>query len=133
MSIKCGHCGGRHEGLAEVKACSVRATRAGQPKPGPATEGMYRKDGEVYKVIIAVHGSGRLYAKRLVMATDGTGPVGYETARGMVHKLTQADRMTQLEAAAFGHLYGICVRCAATLTDENSIARGMGPVCATKI
>lgn len=95
----------------------------------PATEGMYRTaDGQIYKVVHAVHGSGHLYAKRLDVDTRT-----FEIERGAVSKLSMADRMTAEDAAEFGHLYGFCVRCAATLTDEASIERGMGPVCASKI
>jgi hypothetical protein len=38
--------------------------------------------------------------------------------------------MSLEEAKAFGRLYGVCVRCGATLTDEQSIEAGIGPVCA---
>ncbi len=41
--------------------------------------------------------------------------------------------MTLEQAQEFGKLYGVCCRCAADLTDEDSIARGMGPVCAGKM
>ncbi|WPH57996.1 hypothetical protein SEA_LUCKYLEO_48 [Gordonia phage LuckyLeo] len=47
-------------------------------------------------------------------------------ARHMVTKLGVED------AAQFGHLYGICMECGAILTNEESIARGMGPICAGK-
>ena len=40
--------------------------------------------------------------------------------------------MTLEEAKEFGKLYGICCRCAAILTDENSIREGIGPICAQK-
>lgn len=94
----------------------------------PATEGMYRKDGQIYKVVRAVHGSGHLYAKRLDVDSQS-----FETAKGMVAKLSQADRMSTAEAAEFGRLYGFCVRCGIILTREESIARGMGLKCASKI
>ncbi len=34
--------------------------------------------------------------------------------------------------AAYGHLTGTCGRCGRPLEDEASVARGLGPVCATK-
>ena len=40
--------------------------------------------------------------------------------------------VTAEQAMWFGHAYGICLRCGATLTDPESVARGIGPVCATK-
>lgn len=99
-------------------------------RPGPAAEGWYRVDGVIYKVQKAVHGSGQLYAKRLTVA-DGTGV--WEYAKGMVYRLTADDRLTIEEAEAFGKLYGVCGICGKTLTDEKSIARGIGPVCAARL
>lgn len=105
----------------------------------PVTEaGMYRQDGVIYKVQKAVHGSGHLYAKRLVLAgeigTTGLGSTSahFEYAAGMIRKLYAEDRMTLEDAKEFGHLYGVCCKCGATLTDENSIAAGIGPICAGK-
>lgn len=104
----------------------------------PVTEGMYRKDGEIYKVQRAVHGSGNLYAKRLVervtpkVMKTKTVTHDFEYAPGMVRRLTAADKMSLEEAKEWGVLYGSCCRCGATLTDEKSIANGIGPVCASK-
>jgi len=94
----------------------------------PATEGMYAKGGEVYKVQRAVHGSGHLYVKRLDKATQS-----FEYAPGILRQLTMADRMTLAEAKAYGALYGVCCVCARTLTNEESIAAGIGPVCAGRL
>ena len=83
-------------------------------------------NGEVYKVQRAVHGSGYLYAKRL---TED----GFVRAPGRVALLGAIGRkMTLEEAAAYRKLYGVCCRCGATLTDEASIAAGIGPICAEK-
>lgn len=89
------------------------------------TEGMYVHDGRIYKVQHAVHGSGRLYAKELTES-------GFEFAKGMVYKLSPEEKMTLEQAAEYGRLYGVCCVCGATLTDEDSIAAGIGPVCAGK-
>lgn len=101
----------------------------------PVEPGMYQMDGTIYKVQLAVHGSGRPYAKRLdvVGVADGAAQVVFERAPGVVYRLRPEHRMTLEEAKEFGALYGTCVRCGATLTDENSIADGIGPVCAGKI
>jgi hypothetical protein len=90
----------------------------------PATEGMYVKDGEIYKVQKAVHGSGHLYAKRLDKDSQK-----FEYATGMVRQLTQAHKMSLAEAKAYGALYGVCCVCARTLTNEESIEAGIGPIC----
>ena len=89
------------------------------------TEGMYRMDGKVYRVQVGVHGSGRLYAKVLQGKT-------FEYERGAIFRLRPEHRMTLDDAAAFGRLYGQCCVCGRTLTDEVSIANGIGPVCAGK-
>ena len=120
-----------HETTNEARACwNVRpqavTTRPAAAKPEPATEGMYRKDGVIYKVVRAIHGSGRLYAQRL----DGE---TFTKADGMINRLTQADRMTVAEAAEYGALYGRCVRCQTELTKDKSFKRGMGDTCAGKI
>lgn len=107
------------------------AEKAAAPSSGgsPVTEdGMYlTPDGTVYKVQVAHHGSGNLYAKRLVVE-DGTGSFEYE--RGGLRKLRAEWKMTLEQAKKFGQLYGICCVCSAVLTNETSIAEGIGPVCA---
>jgi len=104
-----------------------RAKAAG----GAVTEdGMYRTpDGTVYKVQIAKQGSGNLYAKRLVIE-DGHG--SFEYAPGAVRQLQADWKMTLEQAKEFGQLYGICCKCGADLTDEGSIAAGIGPICGSK-
>lgn len=93
-------------------------------------DGMYRMDGEIYKVQHAVHGSGRQYAKQLV----GEGSEwGFEYAAGAIRKLRPEHRMTLEEAKEFGALYGTCCVCGRTLTRESSIAEGIGPVCSGKV
>lgn len=118
-----------------------------RPKPDPSVriteDGMYRLDDEVYKVQVAVHGSGFLYSKRLVIDSPAVrdangnitqpGAAHYERDSSAMARLRPEHRMTLADAKTFGDLYGVCVRCAATLTDEDSIAAGAGPVCRGKI
>src|SRR3546814_11393359 len=71
-------------------------------------EGMHRLDGQIYKVQVAVHGSGREYAK--VLLTEQTGTCGgcekcdgadrcpvyasrFEYAAGLVRRLSVAPRL----------------------------------------
>lgn len=108
-----------------------------QVKAEDAPEGMHRLDGEVFKVQRAVNGSGRLYAKRLVVTDHGEGEeprysTAFTFARGVVRRLSKETLMGVEEAAEYGRLYGTCIVCGRTLTDEGSIARGIGPVCAEK-
>jgi Family of unknown function (DUF6011) len=115
------------------------------PRSARVTEdGMYRnpKNGDIFKVQKAVHGSGNLYAKRLVIESEpvrgGDGAilepavVRFDYAPGQIFRLAPEWRMTLEEAKKFGALYGTCVRCGRTLTREDSIERMMGAVCAGK-
>jgi len=68
--------------------------------------------------------SGNLYALRLD-PTSGS----FEYAPGTIRSLSASDRVTADEAALLGQALGICIVCGATLTDPESVARGIGPVC----
>lgn len=96
--------------------------------PSISLQGMHvLPSGAIYKVQVAVHGSGREYAKRLIV--EG-GTASFEMERGAMRFLSASTRMTTEQAAHYGHLYGVCCNCGRTLTDERSIAQGYGPVCA---
>lgn len=98
----------------------------------PNSDGIYRDDdGIIWKVQVAVHGSGQLYAKRLYVTQDPDGKrVGhFEYVAGAIHRLRADQRVSLDEARKYGALYGVCIACGATLTDETSIAAGLGPVC----
>jgi hypothetical protein len=106
------------------------------PRPGRVEldPGMYKTaDGTIYKVQKAVHGSGHVYAKKLVPPAEFGGNAEFIYAPGALRGLMPEQKMTLEEAKAWGALYGTCVRCGRTLTDERSIADGIGPVCAGKI
>lgn len=130
-TITCGNCHETHESVAAVRACYESAGGITTPTAEPTrtveplTEGMYKVGDTVYKVQVAVHGSGHLYAKRLEGGR-------FEYAPGMMKRLRPEDKMTLEEAKAWGVLYGTCCVCGRTLTDEDSIAAGIGPVCAGK-
>lgn len=98
-------------------------------KAEPLTDGMYLKDEVIYKIQKAVHGSGHLYAKRLVPGEGYGSKATFVYAPGAMKALTLADRMTLEQAKAFGALYGTCCVCGRTLTNEDSIEAGIGPVC----
>jgi hypothetical protein len=91
---------------------------------------MHRLDGVIYKAQRAVHGSGRLYAKALVQTGEDW---AFEFAGGAIRRLSEATRMSLEEAKEFGALYGVCCVCSKTLTNEESIAAGIGPVCGSRV
>lgn len=105
---------------------------AAAPVQRVTEDGIYRTpDGTIYKVQIAKQGSGQLYAKRLQITQNaGRTDTQFVYAQGAIHTLRANWRMTAEQAAEFGALYGICCACGRDLTDEQSIARGIGPVCA---
>ena len=136
----------------------VKEARRAIPQGAPIVEaGFYLFNDEVVKVQKAVHGSGQLYAKRLVIGSTGdcaghetlSGAIGdvrycdgtcqpeadrtkwtqWEYAPGLVRQLRPEHKLTKEQAQAFGQLYGVCCICGATLTDETSIAAGIGPIC----
>lgn len=142
--IRCGHCRDYHGSITEVRECSRHTATHGMdavrqrgelftdvpaPRHEPATEGMYRMDGAIFKVQVAHHGSGKPYAKRLVQ--DGE-TWSFEYAPGAIRTLHSGHRLTLEQAKEFGALYGTCCVCGRTLTNEASIEAGIGPICAGK-
>lgn len=110
----------RNDTLSHLTAQEHLERRRAQPL---REEGIYQDSrGDVFKVIRS--SNDRLYAKQLV---DGE----FVYAPGATRRLTAADRLTLEQASQYGQLTGTCCRCGARLTDEDSIARGLGPVCAT--
>lgn len=107
------------------------ATPSAPQEPEKELEaGIYSRDGGVYKVYKTVHGSGRMCAKELIFDELCHAEWEYKgLATRFVH---EEDRMTLEQAKEFGVIYGVCCVCGRTLTDEASIAAGIGPVCATK-
>lgn len=89
--------------------------------------GIYLLNDTVYKVQRAVHGSGRMYAKMLDKETGR-----FEYASGAVKSIKPEHKMTLDQAKEYGAIYGVCCACGRTLTDENSIEQGIGPVCIKK-
>lgn len=110
-----------------LMTCPKIKTKTEAPVDPP--EGMHRLGHVIYKVQRAIHGSGNLYAKRLTKYGDKW---KFEYAPGGIHKLSADTKMTLEQAKKFGMLYGTCCVCGRTLTDENSIKAGIGPVCAGK-
>ncbi len=121
------------ERIMNEDSAKAATTTAASPVPtAPAAEGTYRTpDGDIYRVVLAVHGSGRPYARKLVVVEHGHAE--WEMAKGMVFRLRPEWKLTLEQAAEFGRLYGVCAHCAAPLTDPTSIARGIGPICAGKL
>lgn len=92
----------------------------------PVTEvGHYMLDGVVYRVRPARE-SNHLYAVRL----EGT---KWVYAKGIMSRLSATNKLSLEEAAAYGQATGVCAVCGRLLTDPDSIARGIGPICLSKL
>jgi hypothetical protein len=140
----CNSCGGRvPAGLGTCERSGSHWLIRHQPadssapgqvinRPAPAAdpaEGMYLVGDDVFKVVISRQ-SGRPYAKRLILDADGgNGRWEYDGRRHFA-QLTPENAMTFEQACAFGHAHGICARCGCLLDDVQSVAAGIGPVCA---
>ncbi len=125
----------------QLRALPDKAASAPAPAAVAVTDGMYRhpEDGTIWKVQVAHHGSGQLYAKQLIELEEPKIVRGKEARYGFVYvpgaikRLRAEWKMTLADAAKWGKLYGCCVRCGAVLTDEESRDAGVGPVCAGKM
>ena len=91
----------------------------------PVSEGYFYVEGLIYKVQ-AAKSSGNLYAK--VFSESG-----YEYAPGAMRLMASAQRLTLEQAAEAGVKTGRCVVCARLLTDPESVAAGIGPICAGRL
>ena len=91
--------------------------------------GIYRQDDKIYCVRKARQ-SERVYAYQLILI-NGNEP-RWEYAAGKVYDL-KVEEMISLEVAQeYGRRTGICCICGRFLTDEESVTKGIGPVCERK-
>jgi hypothetical protein len=112
--------------LVKKMRAEMRATapKVETPKCEGMRKGVYVLDGEFYRWTIS-QGSGRPYALRW------NGSVwDYDSARGIVRKLTPDMAVTAEQAAAWGHEHDSCVFCSRPLDDSRSREAGYGSTCA---
>ena len=118
----------------QVAAVERNMDRPARPvNPNPVTEvGMYRDDeGTVYRVKRARQ-TGNLYAMRFVPEA-ATKSERFVYAAGAMRTLRADQRMMVDEAQRIGVQFGICCVCGAELTATDSVANGIGPVCAGRV
>lgn len=88
-------------------------------------EGMYKVGEEIFKVYFTQ--AGHLATKQL---TED----GFEyTGRKPLAVIKSEHRMTLDQAKQYGQVTGTCCMCGRKLTNEESIAEGIGPRCAGRI
>lgn len=96
---------------------------------GEVEDGFYRLENDDIVVVKWNREKTGKYAMRLVVS-DGVMNWSYE--RGLIRECEGAMRLTLEEACKFGKLYGRCMVCGRTLTNPESIERGIGPICAER-
>ena len=97
----------------------------GTTKVDPA-EGFYRLGDDIVRIVISK--SGNWYAQ-LGVKVPGRKSLKWDYL-GKRIDMREAQQMSEAEA---GQFYGYCMLCGALLEDPESIARGIGPICATKV
>jgi uncharacterized protein (DUF3820 family) len=96
------------------------------PTNSPKSEGMYRNGDSVYRVQKA--SAGHLYALTLNIQTGK-----FDFVRGAMGSLDESMRLTLAQCQEIGRAIGRCVVCGARLTDPDSVERGIGPICASRV
>ena len=103
--------------------CDAKAPKVKVQETNPITApGMFEQAGVIYKVKESK--TGNLYA---MVLRNGS----FEYAAGMIRRLRDEDRLTMETAKRYGRETGQCCCCARTLTNPDSIAAGIGPICAS--
>ena len=90
--------------------------------------GFYLNGDDVYRVVQSKSNTNNFYAKRLDVHSGR-----WEYAPGAIKNLVDAPKLTIEVAASMGARYGICVVCGRTLTAEESVEAGIGPICSGKL
>jgi len=145
-SIRCAHCKGTHGSVAEVRGCAGtgRTSVAVLDRPRSLQEelrefrnatpvGRYavvnaNGDAEFYSVTKPDKGRWAGYTFLSRQAGDNEYPVRAMTAQRDVLAVIASDPKSA--SARYGHLIGACGICSRTLTNPESLERGIGPVCA---
>lgn len=110
--------------LAHEEAALERANRVLAPI------GVYKHDNEIYRVVKVRGGSDNRYAQKLSVI-EGRNPQ-WLSAHGYVWKLKVEELISPQVAAQMGRATGYCVICGRHLSDEESVAKGIGPICAQR-
>lgn len=94
------------------------------PRQEPAPIGVYKKDNDYYRVA-----NMRNSDRRVAYRWNGR---KWDYARGYVFQLTANELLSVDEVRAFGLRTGMCAICGRTLTDPESVQKGIGPICEGK-
>lgn len=111
-------------------AAALRGNPNAVLTPNGCGVGVYMLEDEDGQHVLRLRlnrGRDRLYCERLE-PVSGTWSYAPEARR----RIMPRNRMTAAQAAAFGRMTGVCAMCGRRLTDPESVAAGIGPVCLSK-
>ncbi len=120
----------RQQAAAEKMRTEAKARNEGNaPQPAVDPEpGFYVVDGTFYRVQFNKDET-RVYGKMF----HDEGKFWEYVGRKPFGMLTADTKVTVEDAAKFGHAHGVCLMCGRTLSDPQSVAQGIGPICIKKI
>lgn len=113
-------------GVVKLLKASDKLEEQAAPKAPAVTPGFYAHAETVAEVVKSA--AGRMYAKVLNRSTWR-----FDYAPGVVTHLKPQDRLTLSQAAAMGKEWHHCGICGRELTNDDSIDRGIGPICARRL
>ena len=112
--------------LIETLLRNVNASYEAPIVRDKAPVGVYKRGDDIYRVIKGRQ-STKTYAQKLAVTPSGQ-PV-WDYAGGMIFELKVEELISPEVAAQMGRSVGYCVICGRFLTDAESVAKGIGPVC----
>lgn len=122
--------------IDSLLATPRQAPAAPAAEPKDAAPGYYVTADDTLYVVVENKAHTHTYAKRLVI-TQGparsTARWEYEAGAGRALAASDHEPLSVEKAASLGHLHGFCVICCRPLTDPESVTRGIGPVCASRL
>ena len=142
--ILCGHCKEYHNSVQEVRECSgfgntcsgmVTPTLKTEAKISEVPAGRYAlkvdDTWKFYKVDKPTEGRWAGYTFVSIFASDEKHPVRSRQAReGILSQIAEDPQRAMLD---YGKQIGSCGHCGRTLTNPESIERGIGPICAERM
>lgn len=134
ISIKCGHCQGIHDSVAAVRQCSGLKVPTQRLPLAEVPAGRYAivrlGKTEFFRVDRPSEGRWSGYTFVSQQAGDTDWPVRNRQSREDV--LTVIGRDVKAAMLRYGMELGQCGECGRALTNEESRAAGIGPVCRAK-
>lgn len=144
-NITCGKCKQTHASVVEVKACFGTQAPAVAPVPAEAYEPGYKMvTVPDSKYALVQNGVTKFYEVRspkkgrwagftfVDLLVGAPGSFVKYPVKGALRKSILAALAEDPKAAAvrFSHEFTVCACCGSPLTDPESLAAGLGPVCA---